>query len=252
MASRLSGSLYEIRPTAPRVRDMPSRERPREMFDRVGAENVSDADLLAIILRSGVKGTSVVELAQRLLAHYGSLTALAQVSADELAGIKGMGKVKGQVLKAALELARRMAQESTPQQETITTPEQAARILREFARPREEEAFWVLALDTKNRLKRPPIEVTRGLVDASLIHPREVFREAIRTASAAVVLAHNHPSGDPAPSAEDIRITRQIVQAGRIVGIDVLDHVVLGRQRGEGQVDFFSFREAGLVDFEGK
>ena len=119
-------------------------------------------------------------------------------------------------------------------------------------RTREEESFWVLLLDGKNRLMKAPIEVTRGLLDASLVHPREVFKEAIRSASAAVVLAHNHPSGDPNPSAEDIRITKQLVEAGRIVDIQVLDHVVLGRQSGAGSADFFSFREAGIVEFRSK
>jgi len=241
---------YQIAGRAPRVCDVPARQRPRELFERVGPEGVPDDVLVALILRSGVQGLSVIELARGLVQHYGSLTALAQASVNELAEFPGMGKVKAQVLKAALELARRTAEEATPERATINTPADAAAVLRERARSREEEIFWVLPLDAKNRLKRPPFEITRGLLDASLVHPREVFREAIRSSCAAIVLCHNHPSGDPQPSAEDIRVTRQIVEAGKIVNIDVMDHIILGRQRSKGDLDFFSMREAGLVKFE--
>lgn len=233
----------------PRVRDVPERQRPRELFDRLGAENVSEQVLLAIILRGGVHGQSVIQLADELLRTFGSLTALAQASVDELAQVKGMGKVKAQVLKSALHLAQRLTEESTPSRMAIRTPEDAARVLRAKARVREEEAFWVLLLDAKNRLKMAPLEITSGLLDASLVHPREVFKEAIRSASAAVVLVHNHPSGDPQPSAEDIKITRQLVEAGRIVDIGVLDHIILGRAEKRDGADFFSMRESGLVVF---
>jgi DNA repair protein RadC len=192
---------------------------------------------------------SVVDLARNLLNDYGSLTALAQASADELSRIRGMGRVKAQVLKSALELSKRLADESTPTRQAIRSPEDAAGVLRERIKTREEESFWVLLLDAKNRLIKAPFEVTRGLLDASLVHPREVFKEAIRSASAAVVLAHNHPSGDPTPSSEDIRITKQLVEAGQIVDIHVLDHVVLGRSSEGNSGDFFSLRESGVVDF---
>ena len=122
-------------------------------------------------------------------------------------------------------------------------------VMRERLRSREEEAFWVLMLDVKNRMLRQPVEVTKGLLDASLVHPREVFREAIRSTSAAVVLVHNHPSGDPTPSAEDVRITKQLVDAGRIVDIHVLDHVILGQADSQGSPGYFSLSESGLVDF---
>jgi DNA repair protein RadC len=248
MARTVKEKLYTIEPI--RVADIPSRQRPREQFERMGAENVSDDVLLALILRSGVRGMNVVDLARGIIQQYGSLTELAKASVEDLARIRGLGKVKAQVLKAALELAKRLAAESAPSRHSIRTPEDAAGLLRERVRTREEESFWVLLLDGKNRLLKSPIEVTRGLLDASLVHPREVFKEAIRSASAAVVLAHNHPSGDPTPSAEDIRITKQLVEAGRIVDIHVLDHVVLGRSGvGNGGADFFSFREAGIVEF---
>ena len=242
--------LYSLEPI--RVADIPFRQRPREQFERMGAENVSEDVLLALILRSGVQGTNVVDLARGLIQQYGSLTELGKASVEDLSRARGMGKVKAQVLKAALELAKRLSEESAPTRHAIRSPEDAAAVLRERVRMREEESFWVLLLDGKNRLLKSPLEITRGLLDSSLVHPREVFKEAIRSASAAVILAHNHPSGDPNPSAEDIRITKQLVEAGRIVDIHVLDHVILGRQPTAGGTDFFSFREAGIVEFQSK
>lgn len=238
---------YEISPR--RVKDLPEQERPREVFARDGAEAVSDRVLLSILLRTGTTGVSVVEIADRLIEHYGSLTALAQVSADDLQSIKGIGRVKAQILKAALELARRLAREGMPAQALVRTPEDAAQLLRSSARLLEQEVFWVLVLDTRYRLRRPPIDVTQGLINASLVHPREVFREAVRSSSAAVVLVHNHPSGDPTPSSEDLRITRQLVEAGKVMDIEVLDHVILGRAAGDDGRDFVSLRESGLVNF---
>lgn len=233
----------------PRVRDLPERHRPRELFDRLGAEHVPEEVLLAIVLRSGVEGMSVIALAEQLLTRYGSLVEMARAPTQDLAQLKGLGKVKAQVLKAALQLGSRMAAELAPKQASVRTPEDAVALLREEARLRETEAFWVLLLDTRNRLKRPPKEISSGLLDASLVHPREVFAEAVRTAAAAVVLAHNHPSGDPTPSAEDIKVTRQLVEAGRIVDIQVLDHVIIGKDDGVRDSEFCSLRESGLVDF---
>lgn len=233
------------------MREVPEAERPREVFDRLGPENMSDKQLLALILRSGVKGRSVTDLAEGMLNEYGSLSALAAVSATDLASIKGMGRVRAQVVKSALELARRLAAQGDAAPISVRTPDAAARLLRHAAMASDVECFWVLLLDRKYRLRRPPTQVTRGILDASLVHPREVFKEAVRTNSAAVVLVHNHPSGDPQPSAEDIRITRQLIEAGRVMDIEVLDHVILGRAEGERTQDYFSLRESGLVSFGG-
>ncbi len=249
MTEREQRAEYHTQSHPLRVRDVPSRQRPRELFDRMGAAHVEDDVLIALILRSGVQGVNVIQLAQHLLARYGSLTAMAQASVKELAKIKGMGPVKAQVLKASLELARRLTMESVPEDHKIAAPQDVSLILREVARTLEEEVFWVLLLDSRNKLKQPPVEISRGIVDASLVHPREVFKEAVRAACSAVVLAHNHPSGDPTPSAEDIRITRQLVEAGKLIDIDVLDHVILGRPGLDGRPDFLSLREAGLVRF---
>lgn len=217
-------------------------------MSRLGVENVSEEVLLAVLLRNGIRAINVCELARSILIGYGSLSELARASVEELAGISGLGNAKAQILKAALELARRLSDESLPDRPAIRTPENVAALLREKVRVLEREIFWVLMLDAKNRLKGPPVEVSRGLLDASLVHPREVFRDAISSASAAVVLAHNHPSGDPAPSAEDIRITKQLIESGKIIDIRVLDHVIVTRPN-ENAPDHFSLREQGLVSF---
>jgi DNA repair protein RadC len=241
---------YGIRGSAWRVRDLPLRMRPREQVERFGVESVSDEVLLAVVLRSGVKGVNVVELARSLLKDYGSLTGIASRSIAELAKRKGMGGVKAQVLAAALELAKRLGEENAPERPSVRHPGDAARVLRDSARTLDNEMFWVLLLDAKNRLKGKPVNISKGLLDASLVHPREVFKEAIRSATAAVVIAHNHPSGDPTPSSEDIRITKQMIEAGNIIDIKVLDHVILGRSDGKGARDYVSMREAGLVRFD--
>jgi len=234
---------------------MPLRLRPREAVERQGIENVSDAVLLAILLRTGSRGMNVVDLAELLIVRYGSLTALSRASIPELAAektFKGLGKVKAQIVRAALDLARRMADETRDERGPfVRTPEDAAAVLREAARGLDHERFWVMNLDTRNRMKGVPIEVSRGILDSSLVHPREVFKPAIQSGCAALVLAHNHPSGDPTPSAEDVKLTRQLIQTGQVVGIRVLDHVILGRKSHPQALDFLSLRESGTVEFDG-
>jgi DNA repair protein RadC len=234
------------------VHQIPEQERPREMFDRLGPENIPDKQLIALILRSGVRGHNVVDIADGLLREYGSIATLAEVSVDDLARVRGMGKVRAQVLKAALELARRVATAPRQQKLVVRTPPEAMQALKAYriAMQREFETFWVMLLNRRYQLCRPPLEITRGILDASLVHPREVFKEAIRSNSAALILVHNHPSGDPTPSAEDIRITRQLVEAGKIVQIDVLDHVIIGSPQNNGR-EYVSLRETGLVNFSG-
>ncbi len=232
-----------------RVRDMPSCLRPREEMEKAGPRGVPDDALLAILLRSGVRGLSVVDVARSLLRDYGSLSALAQCSVDELAARRGVGRVKAQVLAAAMEIARRISEDTDPWRRQIREPSDVAAVLRSEVMFLDREHFWVLILDTKNRLKGRPERISAGLLDASLVHPREVFQEAIRRGAAAVMLAHNHPSGDPTPSAEDIATTRQLLEAGRIVDIRVLDHVILGKSPPRGTSEFFSMRENGVVTF---
>lgn len=231
------------------MREMPDRLRPREQFKALGAEHVPDSTLIALILRTGLQGMNVVDLSEHILQKYGTLTALARCSVEELVNISGLGPVKAQMLKAALELGRRLSLEAIPEEMKIVSPDDVLMVLRERARLAEEEVLWALLLDSKNRLTRPPVMVTRGTLNASLAHPREVFREAVRAACASVVIAHNHPSGDPTPSAEDIRITRQLVEASRVLDIYLLDHIIMGQRRGDGRLDYVSLRETGMVSF---
>lgn len=232
-----------------RVCDMPVQLRPREEFERVGAENVSDSVLLALILRTGTRGINVVELSQRLVSHFGSLTALARASVSDLSNLPGIGKVKGQMIKASMELAQRLTRESVGESPLVTSPEQAAAVLRERARVLQTEVFWALMLDAKNRLIGVPQKISEGTLTSSLVHPRELFKKALEMSCASVVLAHNHPSGDPAPSSQDISVTKQLIAAGEVMGIRVVDHIILGQRRSHQSTDFLSIREAGLVKF---
>ena len=246
-----SGGLYTITQSSLRVRDLPVSQMPREELDRLGVEHAPDTVLLAILLRGGVKGLNVLDLAQSLLRAYPTWTAMGEASVEELLGRKfrGLGPVKAQVLAAVLEIARRYNKETPLPKRRLRTPADVAAVVRDDVRRLDCETFWVLLLDAKNGMIGHPVVVSKGLLDASLVHPREVFKEAIKRGAAAVLLAHNHPSGDPSPSAEDVRITRQLVDAGRIIDIRVLDHVVLGRLRADGRPDYVSLRESGIVQF---
>ena len=238
--------------TALTVKALPSEMRPREEFLRRGPRNVSDEVLLAILLRSGRRGRNVIELARDVLAACKGLGALSQTSYEELLArrILGLGPVKAMEVAAALELGRRAAGQA-PQSEppVVRDPASVARLVRPLAYGLRQEAFWALLVDTKNRLVGQPLEVTRGLLDASPVHPREVLGPALRHGAAAIVLAHNHPSGDATPSPEDLRVTRQLIEAARIMGLRVLDHVVIGREHTDNP-GFVSLREHGLVPFE--
>ena len=217
-------------------------------MERFGSKALSDDQLLAIILRSGTRGTNVVELARLLLRHYGSLKGLSQASTNELEalGLPGLGHVKCLELSAALEITRRVLDWRDPD-EPMNTPEAVARRLAASIEGDSRETFFVLALNRKNRLIGQPVAVSRGTVDSSMAHPREIFREAVRLSASAVVVAHNHPSGDPTPSPADLSITRDLVAAGHLLRIPVLDHVVIGHPAAERYV---SLRRAGLVDFD--
>lgn len=234
-----------------RMADLPRHMRPREIFDRLGAEHVQDDVLLAILLRFGVPGSNVSELAKQLLNKYESLTAIALAPVEEIVSdMKGIGATKARELKASLELARRMSREGVGRRPFVTTPDDVAAILREDARLLQNEVFWVLLLDTRKRMIGAPRRVSEGILDASLVHSREVFKAAVSSSAQAVILAHNHPSGDPTPSAEDIKITRRMVEAGRVLEMPVLDHVIVGRRRSGDASDFISIRESGLIKFD--
>lgn len=227
---------------------MPDGERPRERLLLCGAPALKDSELLAILLRTGHKGRSAVVLAEQLLQAYGgSLVRLAEAEVGELAALPGMGQVKAIGLKAAFALARRLSEQGRRSGLVkISSPLEVAALFRERSRLMSQEEFHVLLLDTKNVLLAEQM-VTRGLVDRSPVHPREVFRKAIRESCSRVILVHNHPSGDPTPSANDIASTKLLVDAGRVVGIEVVDHIIVGCRPAEAGADYVSFRELGLM-----
>jgi len=247
---RESPATYEI--SLSRIKDLPGHRRPRELALDVGVENVPDEVLLAILLRSGTAGHSVIDLARQLVdRHQGSLSRLAGTSPEELADlhIKGFGPVKRLELLAAFELGRRALRETSAPLPVIREPGHVLGLLESRTARLEQEVVWMLPLDQKYRLRRSPMEVTKGILNASLSHPREIFREAIRMSAAAVIIAHNHPSGDPTPSAEDLATTRQLVETGKVVGIQVLDHIIIGGNR-PSPAPYTSLRESGLVEFK--
>ena len=228
------------------IREMPEGERPRERLAKLGAEMVGNEELLAILLRTGMKSLSAVQLAEQLLKHYRNLDALARAPLPELAAIKGIGQTKAIQLKAAFELARRLSQHQGDGPLLITTPADAAKLVREDLRLLDRESFRVILLNTKNAYLQT-CAVSLGSLNASVVEPREVFKAAFTASAAGMILVHNHPSGDPTPSSEDITITRRLVKAGELLGIAVHDHIILGRRVAGRDQDFVSLKELGLI-----
>ncbi|HEY0549058.1 MAG TPA: DNA repair protein RadC [Verrucomicrobiae bacterium] len=226
------------------IREMPEHERPRERLVARGAEALRDAELIAILLRTGLKGVSAVEVAEQLLKKFGTLDSLARASLAELGQVKGIGRDKAIALKSAFTLAQRMAKEMRGESPVLDTPERIADLLREENRLYEVETFQSVLLNTRRRLIRID-RLSQGTLDTILVHPREVFRGAIAANAAAIVIVHNHPSGDPTPSEADIKATRDLIRAGQLLKIDVLDHVILGRATAERPKDYASLRELG-------
>ena len=217
---------------------------PRERLREKGADALKTADLVAIMLRTGLKGRNVLEVAQELVNRHGSLTALARASIEDLQEVKGIGPDKAVTLMAAFALARRMAEEMRNESPVLDTPEAVVRVMREECRVKTTEQFQVLLLNTRRRLMQV-IKIADGTLDTLLVHPREVFKPAIAAGAAALVLTHNHPSGDPSPSEADIKVTRDLIRAGQLLKIEVLDHVIIGRATVERPKDYASLRELG-------
>ncbi len=227
-----------------RIHDLPLHERPRERLAAEGAEQLPASHLIAILLRTGLKGMSAIHVAEQLIKQFGSFQNLACASVEDLRRVKGIGRDKAVTLKAAFDLARRMAAEIRHESPVLDTPERVADLLREDTRLAEVEQFLVILLNTRRRLIRVE-PISNGTLDTILVHPREVFRAAIAANASAVVLAHNHPSGDPTPSEADIKATRDLIRAGHLLKIEVLDHVILGRATPERPRDYVSLKELG-------
>ncbi|WOO39565.1 RadC family protein [Rubellicoccus peritrichatus] len=232
---------------APRLSEMAVSERPQERLEQHGAKALSDTELLAMILRSGSRELDVLGLSSALLSRAGSLAGLLLWSETDFKRIKGIGQVKALQLITIMEMARRISRHNTNPEKPLDTPESVYNLLEPEALGMEIEKFWMLCLNRKNRLIKL-IEVTSGTASASLIHPREAFREAIRHGACSVIAAHNHPSGDPSPSRADIQVTRQLREAGSVIDIPLLDHVIVGnRQHDPNGEGYYSFSEAGLL-----
>lgn len=209
------------------LRDVPNEERPRERMLRYGSSVLSNAELLAILLRTGTYAESAIGLAHRVLSESSGLRTLGDMSIDQLMQIKGIGAAKALQIHASIELGRRMARSTQSETVIIRTPQDVSRVLTEELRYLTKEHFVCLFLNTKNHVIGQET-LSMGSLNASIVHPREVFCAAIKRSSAAIICAHNHPSGDPTPSPQDIEITKRLVEAGEIIGIDVLDHIIIG------------------------
>jgi DNA repair protein RadC len=233
--------------TSTRIKDLPKNERPRERLAEKGAEALSPAELIAILLRTGMKGCSAIEIARQLVQQYKSLDALSRVSLEELKSVKGIGPAKAVTLNAAFTLARIMAKDLQGDAPLLDSPERIADHLREENRQYEVEQFQAVLLNARRKLIRVD-KISKGLVDTILIHPREVFRCAIAANASALVLVHNHPTGDPTPSEADIRATRDLIRAGQLLKIEVLDHIILGRRTAGNGRDYASLRELGFFN----
>jgi DNA repair protein RadC len=230
--------------SAMRLKDQPASERPRERLVAKGADALSHAELVGILLRTGLKGANAVDIGGELVQKYGSLQALARASLEDLQTVKGIGRDKAVTLVAAFTLARKMAEELRREAPLLDTPEAVAALMREDARLRAVETFQILLLNTRRRLIGV-VKISDGTLDTILVHPRDVFRPAIAANAAAVVLLHNHPSGETTPSEADIKVTRDLIRAGQLLKIEVLDHVILGRATEERPKDYMSLRELG-------
>jgi DNA repair protein RadC len=221
-----------------RITDFAESERPRERLARLGPKSLSSAELIAILIRTGVKGENAVQVAQRLLNTFGGVQGLHRAAFDEVCAQHGVSTAKVAQIKAALELGYRMKQEAF-EQDSIHSPEDAAQLILYEMSALDQEELWVLLLDTRNHILATET-VYRGSLNSSQVRVGELFKSAVRRNAASIIVAHNHPSGDPTPSPDDIAVTRAIVEAGKLLDVDVLDHLVIGN----GQ--FVSLKQRGL------
>jgi DNA repair protein RadC len=226
-------------PAAYRITDLSSEERPRERLEKRGPEALSKAELLAILLRVGVTGQNSVQLAQKILDELGGLSGIQKASFSQVCNIHGVGPAKAAQIKAAIELGIRLKKENPEFSAAINSPEAAADLVQDEMQALVQENLWVLLLDTRNRLIGIE-KVYVGSLNASMVRVGELFRGALQRSAAGIILVHNHPSGDPSPSPEDAALTRSAVQAGKLLDVEVLDHLVIGSHC------FISMKEKGL------
>ena len=229
------------------LKNLPPEERPQERLERLGAHALADRELLAMIIRSGTRQMDVLALADELLRSAGSLSGLLRWDTSDFQQIKGIGKVKALQLSTQTEIAKRMIRGERNQAIILDEPQKVWDYLFPEVRAHTVEKVWVLCLDRKNKLIHAE-PVTSGTATSSLVHPREIFRPAIRCAASAIILAHNHPTGDPTPSKADLRVTQKIMEASKAVDIDMLDHVILGEPENcPNSLGYYSFSDSGLI-----
>lgn len=231
--------------SAPLIREMTPEERPRERLQKEGASALKSSELIAILLRTGMKGVSAVEIGGQLLRAFGSLEALSRASVAEISRIKGVGPTKAVQLAAAFALGARLAR-SMAEERSLDTAAAVYDLLGEEMRLLDHEQVKVISLNTKLRLIAVD-DVTRGTLNESLFHPRETFRPALTRQAYGIILVHNHPSGDPTPSKDDLRVTRQLAQAGGLLQIAVHDHIILGAPGTDREAPWYSFKEHGIL-----
>jgi len=245
--STLKLDIQEYAVPVNRLKATACNERPQQRLENFGAQALSDTELIAILLGHGTRGHDVLTLSSSLMAEAGSIAALASWHEKDFQRLKGIGRVKGLQLVALMEVARRAISQQFETNPILNRADRVADHLKSISAGLEVEKFWVCCLNRRNRLRKM-VEVTSGTATQTLAHPREVFRAAIRESAAGVICAHNHPSGDPAPSSEDVRLTRQLRDAAAAVDIPLLDHVIIGKAGADPlNRGFYSFREAGLL-----
>lgn len=240
-------SIVAGSPVSNRLRETARGERPQERLARLGPTALSDTELIAMLLRSGTRGHDVISVASRLMREAGSLTGLVAWREADFQRIHGIGQIKALQLVAVVELARRVLVQQGGETPLLNRPDRMVAYLQPLAQGLQVEKFWVLCVNRKLRLLKR-IEISSGTATAALVHPREVFREAVREAATGVICAHNHPSGDPAPSQADFSVTRQLREAARTLDIELVDHLIIGQAAHDpAGLGFYSFRAAGLI-----
>lgn len=222
------------------IKDLPEADRPRERLIKYGSDHLSNQELIAILLGTGTRDESVMSISARLLTYFDGMNLINEATLEELKRLKGIGNAKAVIILAAIELGKRISTHRAEEKYVIRSPEDGANYVMEEMRRLKQEHFVLLLLDTKNQVVHKQT-IFIGSLNASIVHPREVFREAVRRSAASMICIHNHPSGDPTPSEEDIQVTKRLVDAGKMIGIEVLDHLIIGDRK------FVSLKEKGHV-----
>ena len=222
------------------LHDLPREERPRERLQKVGVDNLSLAELLALVIERGRRGENVLAIAQNLISHFGNLAKMKEATIEELQQVNGIGFATACKLKAAFELGEKAQTMTTEYGQKIESAKDVFKLLKNDLGNKKKEHFKVLSLDSRNKLISID-NVSVGTINTNLVHPREVFKTAIQHLAVSIILVHNHPSGDTEPSEADIEITKRLIESGKIMGIDILDHIIITKNK------FFSFKDKGLI-----